>query len=67
MVLLFKFLADHFHDEISVLLYLLDEEAPPMSYSNKGLVNYFLRITWLKKCCLFSFGDEAVSVLIVHL
>lgn len=49
MILLFKFLAAHFHDEISVLLYLLDEEAPPMSYSNKGLVNYFLRITWLKK------------------
>lgn len=49
MVLLFKFLAAHFHDKISVLLYLLDEEAPPMSYSNKGLVNYFLRITWFKK------------------
>lgn len=45
MVLLFKFLTARFHDEISVLLYLLDEEAPPTNYSNKGLANYFLRVT----------------------
>lgn len=43
MVLLFKFLTARFHDEISVLLYLLDEEAPPTNYSNKGLANLFLK------------------------
>lgn len=76
MFLLLKFLTAHFHVEIRVLI-ILDEEALPMNYSIKGLANYFLQGHIEKKqnktektllfVCLSSFGDEAVSVLIVQL